>query len=1002
MPKRAKAQVRGNILEVQSESPNSTSQIRIESQEWFTWLEENTSFAFRDGQDYFTARKEQIKGKGQYWYAYRRHGKKMRKKYLGKSPKLTFTFLKQKSIALHNPAEVQQNEVAPLLDKQQSSPGLSNNSLLLSTKFTPPGLPPDMVHRPRLFDQFSTPIICVTAPAGFGKTTFVIEWLQQQRVDYAWVSVDGTDNDPLTFWRYILTALEQELENQLPNGLILSDFQGTQKIRNMLVNMINVFQRFAKPFYLVLDDFHLINNTEIHTALLFLLEQRPPNLHFIFTSRTRLPLSLGNLRAKNQFRELFADDLRFTKLESEAYFSKKRDLPLSEKEITLLQEQTEGWITGMHLASLALRREKNISQYLQQLEISSPFLEEYYLDAILSQESEPVQDFLLQISILRHFNSNLCNAVTDRTDGPEMLIYLEQENLFISRQPNRQGWHRLHTMFAEALSATLTSRYPDLRPVLHHRAAVWFQDQGSLEDAVRHYLAAQNWEQAANLIQELAPKLIVRGEVYRLKRWLEHLPESILQTHTPLYLTYARVNEKSLAEIVQWLENVRMDQNDYTGASQVAFENPERLINFFAAADRDLSYNQTTTSETYQTLWQEIDLMLLSLRHWMEGDWQAARESLEQATSLSFANNHRYIALQTAGMLVMQHMNQGHLRAGERIIQQVRENFQLGIDQLPMLMILALCYIRFEQNQLEFAQTLLQEGLTRGELQRHGEIFIRTQFLLARVLSALGRISEAEEVMQKVIDENIEQASPWISITELNAYQAHLWLLHDKLDLAESWLHRTGLTADDALTHENSYAQLIHAQILISQGKYEIADRLLKRMQIAFPAGLRTEPNLRLLLPHALVLFKLGNLNQAIQVLRKVLQMTQPEGYLRPYLAYGADMYTLLSLIKQQGQTSKPIQEYIKLLLRELKQLHGGIQNLGKGEINTLLLAASISQREREILGLIAAGYSNQTIADNLFITLNTVKSHLRRIYEKLDVSNRTQAVIKAREVNLL
>ncbi len=829
MPKKAKAQVHGYTLEVQSESSRSPIRIRVESEEWFIWLEENTGFAFRDGQDFFTARKEQIRGKGQYWYAYRRHGNKMRKKYLGKSPKLTFEFLKQKAVALCNPADVKQNGVTSLIDqKKRSDSELTSDSLLLSTKFTPPGLPPDLVHRSRLIDQFNAPVFCVTAPAGFGKTTLVIEWLQQQKVSYAWVSLDVADNDPQTFWHYVLTAVERVVVGSKFNLFVLSDFANPQNYREPLVKLINTFQSLGEQLWLVLDDFHLISNEDIHTALLFLLENRPINLNFIFTSRTRLPFSLGKMRAKNQYWELVIDDLRFTKHEVSAYFNNKQDVLLSEKETTLLLERTEGWITGLHLASLALRHEKNVSRYLLELEGSELFLEEYYLDAVLSRESKPVQEFLLQTSILRHFCSDLCDAVTDRTDSIEMLAYLKRENLFISSLSDRQGWYRFHTMFANVLSAELDLQYPELRSAIHQRAATWYQINGLVEDAVRHYLAAQNWELAANLIQEMAPDLILGGEIYRLRQWLEHLPESILQTHTPLYLTYARVTEQSLAEIVQWLQNVRMAQTDYLEGRQIDYENPERLINFFAAAERDLSHGQTSAAETYQILWQEIDFMLLSLSRWMEGDWQAARESLEQAMNLSFANNHRYIALQTAGMLVMQHMNKGRLREGERIIQQVRKHFQLRISQLPPLMILALCYIRFEQNQMNVSHTLLQEGLANGEIQVQGEIFIRSQFLLARVLSALGRRAESEELMQKVIDENIDRTSPWLAINELKAYQAHLWLLHDKLELAESWLHRTGLTIDDPLTQENSYAQLIHTQILIYQGKYNRADRLLK------------------------------------------------------------------------------------------------------------------------------------------------------------------------------
>jgi LuxR family maltose regulon positive regulatory protein len=1003
MPKKSKNQVRGTTLVVQSDGRSPSIHIRVESKEWFSWLEKNTGFSFRDGTDYFTARKEQIKGKGNYWYAYRRHGKKTRKKYLGKSHKLSMAHLREVSAKLSNATNIQQKNIPSLISPINVGGSLlKDDSLLLSTKFIHPSLPPDMVYRPRLMEQINVPIICVTAPAGFGKTTLVIEWLQEQKGIYTWISLDNTDNDPQNFWFYILTALKRLSEDFKQKGLVWPDFQSTQNIWENLIRLINSLQSLEEPLWLVMDDFHTITNQDIHSALRFLLEHRPRNLNIIFTSRTKLPFSLGSLRAKNQFKELVIEDLRFTKLEGVAYFDQKRDVLLSEKEMALLLEQTEGWVTGLHLASLALRHEKNVRRYLQQLEGSSRYLEEYYLDAILLRESETVQNFLLQISTLKHFNSNLCNAVTNRDDSIEMLTYLEHENLFISKIPHRQGWYRFHAMFANALSTELIARHPDLRTILHQRAAVWFQEKDLPEDSVQHYLLAQNWEMAAILIKELAPALILRGEVHRLRQWLDHLPETILQTHTSLYFTYVRVNEQSLTKIVHWLENARMDRNSCFGETQPAYENPDRLINFFSAAERDLSHDQTSTSEAYHVLWQEIDLMLFSLSRWMEGDWQNARQSLERAMNLSFTHNHRYIALQTAGMLVMQHMNKGRLREGERIIQQVREHFQLGLSNLPMLMVLALCYIRFEQNQLDVAYSLLQDGIKLRKIERQGEIFIRTQLILARVQSALGRQSEAEEVMQNIIKENIGHVSPWITLAELRAYQAHLWLLHGRLGLAEGWLQQSGMTADDALTQENSYAQLIHAQILIHQGKPEIANRLLNRLQAAFPTGLRTEPYLRLLLPQSLALFRLGKVNQAIQGLRKTLQMTQPEGYIRPFLACGAEMYTLLYLIRKQGRTSKAIQKYIQKLLRELKQLHTDIHHLAMNEINALILTASISPREQEILQLTSEGYPNQAIAEELFITLNTVKSHLRRIYQKLEVKNRTEAIMRARELQII
>jgi LuxR family maltose regulon positive regulatory protein len=972
--------------------------IPVGTSAWYSWLANHEGFAYQDETGRFTARCEQIKGKGAYWYAYRRHGKKVRKKYLGKTARLTPERLRQIAAELAETTGI--GAPTTLTSEAVSQPPIATRAdvetSFLVTKFSPPKPPVHLVDRSRLTERLNAPIIYVSAPAGSGKSTLINQWLRQAQVPFIWVALDESDDDRVQFWQLVFASIRQVLPQVLPDVGLTT----VRTNRTVLTEIINRIQQIENPHCLVLDDFHHIKNKAIQGDVALLLEHLPQQLRVVLTSRTQAPFNVGRWRAKGWYVDLDADDLRFTLDEGVAYLSQMTDL--DRHEMLAMVARTEGWVTGLQLVSLAVSHQGNVQKYLALPDKSIAYLTTYLLEDVLEHEPAHIQTFLLQIAILRTLNIDLCNAVTGQDNAATMLAYLDKENLFATAVPGRPGWYRLHQLIAEMLEDQLLNRLPDQVNDLHLRAAQWYEAAGTTEDAVRHLLAAQAWEEAAALIERHAPTIFFRGEVARLSRWLEGLPPPVLQNHPLLMLTYARLSSDSLPEVIRRLGQHSADS--YPSSNDAMAMDVSQLPDYLADLGIALTEDENTADSftTYHHLWQVIDLLLLSSSYRLAGQWQSAEPLLAQVMTLGATYGHDYITLQAAGMLTTQHVRQGHLRQGEQIINQLAQQAQRPVSQLTSSLIIGQSMIYYERNQLDEAYKLLTATLAQVDVQYQSEVSMRIRWLLARVLSALGKNEEAEDMMATIVTERSQKQMSWLSIADLVADQAYMWLLHDKLALAEEWLYKSGLQVDGELTQENSYSQLVHAHILIAQKRHSAAAKLLANLSVSFPAGIHSEPFLKLLLPLAIALFGQGKVNPAVRTLWQGLRLAAGEGYIRPFLEQGADMATLLTLVGQQGQVSQSIKRNIVLLLYEFGQSGIDIPTNTRSDMSALVTAASITAREQEVLQLLAQGLSNQEISQRLIITVNTVKSHLRRTYLKLEVRNRAQAVMRAQELHLL
>ena len=897
---------------------------------------------------------------------------------------------------------------------------------LVRTKlYLPPGRP-QLVARPRLTarlnEGLTRPLVLLSAPAGFGKTTLLSEWVMLAGLPVAWLVLDADDNDPVRFWSYVIAALQQIHAGIGSSSLPLLQSPGATTMQSMLRALVNEIDALPDDravesipneiegpgahFILVLDDYHVIETPAIHQHLSFLLDHLPPHMHLVISSRADPPLPLARLRARDQLLELHEVDLRFTTAETALFLNETMSLPLTPEHIAALETRTEGWIAGLQLAALSLRGHEDLSGFVQAFTGSHRFVFDYLTDEVLARQTETIQNFLLQTSILERLNASLCNALTVRADSQSILEELERNNLFLLALDDERCWYRYHHLFADVLRHRLTRKSPTISDELNLRASAWFENEGLITESVNHALAARNWERAAPLMEMAGEALRKGGGVATLTNWIQALPDSVRRAHPALCLAYARAlfdvarfanAEVFILEAEQWLE----DHAQVQDAEIDSLRGKVLALRAQFASTRgefpqaiELSHRAEQLLAHDDVAWRSWVALNLAGAFRFTSRWAEANEAYREAATLSESAGdyvNALMALSSRGEV---------LQAEGRLHQAVKQYGQVldlartwRFEEAPVTgyALVALGRVFTEWNNLEAALRHTQAGLKRGEQGGLMDVLLRAYLALARIrqaqndadgaLAALDAADAITEVM------GVVEAKVWI-----NALRTQSWLVRgerEDIDAAIDWASHFQGSINDAVYPGVPHA-LAHVS-LVQQEPDKALSFLDHALQSAQAVG-RQGNAVQLLALKAVVQHAQGEPEHALATLGQALELGEPEGYVRAFADEGAPMARLL----RRMLTRSPASQYVGRLLEALGESVKIEPSIASKLIDPL------SPRELEVLHLIVDGATNQEIAHELVLTVNTVKRHISNIFRKLEVRNRAQAIARARQLNLL
>jgi LuxR family maltose regulon positive regulatory protein len=881
-----------------------------------------------------------------------------------------------------------------------------------------------LVARPRLTarlnEGLTRPLTLLSAPPGFGKTTLLSEWVAQAKLPVAWLVQDANDNDPVRFWSYFIAALQQIDASIGSSSLALLQLPGStasESILEALVNEIDALagDRLTEPvpgkiagsradFILVLDDYHVIETPAIQQQMSFLLDHLPQHMHLMISTRADPPLHLARLRARDQLNELHERDLRFTTAEVTQFLNETMSLSLTAEQIAALETRTEGWIAGLQLAALSLRGREDLTGFVRAFTGSHRFVFDYLMDEVFARQTANTQNFLLQTSILEQLNASLCNALTGRTDSQAMLEELERNNLFLTALDDERRWYRYHQLFADVLRHRLAEKSPTPLAELHLRASEWFENERLVREAVKHAIAAHDWESVARLIDSASESLRLRGEIATLTNWIQALPESVRRSHPALCLTYARglVNvaryadaETFVLEAEHWLENnARVNDTKVDSLRGKALALRAQFANtrneFTQAIELAQRAEQLLPAEDVS--WRSGVSLILASALRFTSNWLKANETYQEAAALKesigdysnavFALSSRGEGLEAIGKL-------------RQAAQQFEDVLRLAhVWRIPNAPItgyasIGLGRVRYEWNELETALRDVQTGLEHGRQAGIMDVLLRGYHVLARIrlaqrdmAGALAALDAADAVAEKM---GVAQVKDWIT-----ALRAQAWLATGATEAAVEWASHffVGRKQDAVLPS----VQIALAKVWLSQRETDkalsVLDHALQSTQVVGRLG----NAVHILAVQAIVHHARGEHQQAFATLEHALELAEPEGYVRVFADEGTPMARLL----YRMLTRSPASNYVRRLL----------EALGKPASIEMPVASNLieplSQRELEVLRLIVEGATNKEIANELVLTVNTVKRHISNIFGKLHVSNRVQAIAQARQLNLL
>ena len=904
---------------------------------------------------------------------------------------------------------------------------------ILATKLYVPQPQHGVVLRPRLIERLNEglhrKLILISASAGSGKTTLVGEWAAGFERPAAWLSLDEGDSDPTRFLAYLVAAL-QTVEADIGEGA-LGALQSPQPppTESVLTALLNEISAIPDDFVLVLDDYHVIDARPIDEALAFLLEHLPPKMHLVIATREDPHLPLARLRARGQLAELRAADLRFTPPEAAEFLKGVMGLDLSEEDIAALDSRTEGWIAGLQLAAISMRGREDATSFIKSFTGSHHFVLDYLVEEVLGQQSENVQAFLLRTSILDRLCGPLCDAVLidSSTSGQDTLEYLEHSNLFLVPLDNERHWYRYHHLFAELLRQRLHQNGDEGVAELHVRASRWYEDNGLETEAIHHALIAEDFERAAGLVEMAWPAMDGRFQAAAWLGWVKALPDELVRARPVLSVGYAwallgggelEAGGARLLDAERWLEASAGSgerPEDPSSGMVVVDEEQFRFLPASIASARAyhaLAFGDVPGTAEYAR--RALDLLprgdhtrrgqaaaLLGLAYWTSGDLEAAHQALADAmANFRMAGNLHFAISGTYGLADIR-IDQGHLRDAVRTYENA---LQLAEEQgEPALrgtaeLYLGLSGLYLERGDLEAARQHLLKSEELGENAALPNWPYRRCVATARMAEAQGEFDDALDLLNEA--QRLYHRTPVPDVRPIAAFKTRVWVAQGRLAEALDWAREHDLSAHDDLTYLREFEHITLARVLLARYKSEREERsiheamkLLERLQKAAEAGERTGRAIEILVLQALAHEAQGDIPAALGPLQRSLGLAEPEGYVRVFVDEGAPMARLLSEAAAHGI----MPNYTgKLLAAFEAEAH-------KGEDESYSsLVEPLSQRELEVLQLIARGLSNREIGERLFLALDTVKGHNRRIFGKLSVGRRTEAVEKARSLNIL
>jgi ATP/maltotriose-dependent transcriptional regulator MalT len=905
---------------------------------------------------------------------------------------------------------------------------------LLETKLYLPRPRDGAVRRPRLSERLergsAAKLVLVSAPAGFGKTMLLAEWLATRPAGptegraAAWLSLDRGDNSPATFWTYVIAALRTVAPEVGARELALLSSPQPPPIHPVLTTLLNDLVATGREIVLVLDDYHVIDSREVQDAVTFLLEHLPPRLHLVIASRADPAVPLARLRALGELLEIRASELRFTPDETAEYLSTVVGLQLGAPEVAALEERTEGWIAALQLAALSMQGRDDVAGFIAGFTGNDRYIVDYLVQEVLERQAPPVRDFLLRTSLLTRLNGALCDAVTGQDGGSSILASLERANLFLVPLDDQRRWYRYHHLFADVLHARLLDEQPGEVPDLNRRASAWYELNGEPPEAIRHALAAGDVARAADLVELAIPAMRRTRQEALMRRWLEALPDEMIRVRPVLSVECAAAAmvrgevegvEERLRDAERWLgTSIGVPREGRDQAAMVVADHREleRLPGAIALYRAGSALLRGDVRETEAHARRALGLVddddhlgrggaatLLGLACWTSGDLEGAERWYGEGMASLERAGHLSDMLGAAIALADIRIAQGRIREAMR-------TFERGLEvatRLPGVVLrgaadmhVGMSSLLRERNHLDAALRHLSTSLELGEPAGLPQNPYRWRVAMSGVREAQGDVGGALDLLDEAERLYVGDFSP--DVRPVPAVRARAWIRQGRLDEALGWARDRRLSVEDDLSYVQEYEHITLARALLARYARERAERdidevteLLERLLRAGEEGSRTGSVVEILVLQALAGRMRRSSPAALVSLDRALALAEPEGYVRVFVDEGALMAALLRAAAQR----LTLHDYVGRLLTAFD---------GAGHRSASArrrLAEPLTERELDVLRLLRSDLGGPEIARELVVSLSTVRTHTRNIYAKLGVSTRRAAVRRAEELDL-